>query len=74
MKKYIIFASMGFELVGLVIGCFYLGQFLDQKYQTKGLIFVGLVFVSLIGWLTRIIWMLRRMEKMDEDSDLNKSK
>lgn len=67
MKKYIIFASMGFELVGLIVGCFFLGQFLDEKYQTRGLIFVGLTMLSLIGWLTRIIWLLRRMQKQDEE-------
>lgn len=72
MKKYIIFASMGFELVGLIIGCFYLGQLLDQKYQTKGLIFVGLVFAALIGWLIRVIWLLRRFQKSDEEAEKNK--
>lgn len=67
MKKYIIFASMGFELVGLILGCFYLGQYLDQRYQTKGLIFVGLVFAALIGWLSRVIWLLHRMQKNEEE-------
>lgn len=60
---------MGFELVGLIVGCFYLGQFLDQKYHTKGLIFVGLVFAALIGWLTRVIWLLRRFQKSDEEAE-----
>lgn len=72
MRKYIIFASIGFELVGLILGCFYLGQYLDQKYQTRGLIFAGLSFACLIGWLTRVIWMLRRFQKLEEnqpDSD-----
>lgn len=74
MKKYIIFASIGFELVGLIIGCFYLGQFLDQKYQTKGLIFVGLTFAALIGWLWRVIWLLRRMQKTEEKEEAEASK
>lgn len=73
MKKYIIFASMGFELVGLILGCFYLGQYLDQKYQSKGLIFVGLVFAALIGWLWRVIWLLRKMQKSEDDQDSHKS-
>lgn len=66
MKKYIIFASIGFELVGLILGCYYLGRHLDEKYQTKGLIFAGLSFLVLIGWLTRVIWLLRRMQKQEE--------
>ncbi|MEK2643669.1 AtpZ/AtpI family protein [Bdellovibrio sp. BCCA] len=74
MKKYIIFASIGFELVGLILGCFYLGQFLDQKYQTKGLIFVGLTFAALIGWLWRVIWLLRRMQKEDEKEEAGSKK
>lgn len=73
MKKYIIFASMGFELVGLIIGCFYLGQYLDQQYHTKGLIFVGLVFAALIGWLWRVIWLLRKIQKSEEDMDSGQS-
>lgn len=66
MKSYIIFASMGFELVGLIIGCFYLGEYLDRKYNSKGLIFVGLSFAALVGWLWRVIWLLRRMQKLEE--------
>lgn len=66
IKKYIIFASIGFELVGLILGCYYLGLYLDQKYHSNGLIFVGLSFASLIGWLTRVIWLLRRMQKEEE--------
>ncbi|MFM6927273.1 MAG: AtpZ/AtpI family protein [Bdellovibrio sp.] len=66
MRKYIIFASIGFELVGLIIGCFYLGEFLDAKYQTKGLIFVGLSMASLVGWLVRVIWLLKRMQDQEE--------
>ena len=66
MKKYIIFASIGFELVGLVLGCFFLGQHLDKTYHTNGLIFVGLMIASLIGWLWRVIWLLRRFEKMEQ--------
>lgn len=66
MRKYIIFASIGFELVGLIIGCFYLGEFLDSKYQTKGLFFVGLSMACLVGWLVRVIWLLKRMQDQEE--------
>ncbi|KYG66719.1 hypothetical protein AZI86_06655 [Bdellovibrio bacteriovorus] len=69
MKRYIIFASIGFELVGLIVGSYYLGQTLDEKYQTNGLIFVGLSFACLIGWLTRVIWMIRRIQKEDEKEE-----
>ena len=68
MRKYIIFASIGFELVGLIVGCFFLGQILDNKYQTKGMIFVGLSVLCLIGWLVRVIWLLKRFQDEDEKS------
>lgn len=71
MRKYIIFASIGFELVGLIVGCFFLGQILDNKYQTKGMIFVGLSVFCLIGWLVRVIWLLKRFQDEDE-KDSNK--
>lgn len=71
MGKYIIFASIGFELVGLIVGCFFLGDYLDQKYQTKGMIFVGLTLACLVGWLWRVIWLLQRMQRIEE-SETNK--
>jgi hypothetical protein len=74
MKKYIIFASIGFELVGLIIGCFYLGQVLDEKYHSKGMIFVGLSFAALIGWLWRVIWLLKRLQKEEDDNDRSSKK
>lgn len=72
MSKYIVFASIGFELVGLILGCYFLGNFLDEKYQTKGLIFVGLTILALIGWLVRVIWLLQRFQKQDEEADAKK--
>ena len=68
MGKYLVFASIGFELVGLVIGCYYLGQILDEKFQTKGLIFVILTFFAIIAWLVRVIWLLKKFQKEDEAS------
>ena len=65
---------MGFELVGLILGCFYLGQYLDQKYQSKGLIFVGLTFACLIGWLFRVIWLLRKMQISEEKEEQETSR
>ena len=66
MGKYLVFVSIGFELVGLIVGSYYLGEALDEKYQTKGIIFIVLAVFSLIAWMTRIIWLLRKMEKEEE--------
>ncbi len=66
LGKYLIFASAGFELIGLILGAFYLGNYLDDKYQGNGLYFVILAFAALIGWLVQIIFFLRRFQKEDE--------
>jgi uncharacterized membrane protein len=75
MKSYIVFASIGFELVGLIVGCFYLGEFFDTKFHTNGLFFVGLSVISLIGWLVRVIWLLKRIQEKEEINEIkDKSK
>ena len=66
LGKYLIFASAGFELIGLILGAFYLGNYLDDKYQGNGLYFVILAFAALIGWLVQIVFFLRRFQKEDE--------
>lgn len=64
--KYLIFASMGFELVGLIVGGVYLGQILDKEFGTKGLLLMSITIVSLIGWFIHLLFLLKRMEKLDE--------
>ena len=62
-NKYIIFAVMGVELVGLILGSLYLGQILDEKFQTQGLIMVALSLISLGGWLFHIVILAKNLEK-----------
>lgn len=71
MKKYIIFATIGFELVGLIIGSYFLGEMLDKQLKTNGLAFVFLSLACLVGWLVRVVWLLQRMQKAEEKEDLN---
>lgn len=66
MKRYLIFMTMGFEIVGLILGSYFLGIELDKKYNSNGLIFVGLSFVCLLGWLIRVIWMVNKIQKEEE--------
>lgn len=73
MGKYLVFASIGFELVGLIVGSYYIGQSLDEKYQTKGMIFIALSIFSLVAWLTRVIWLLKKLEKNDVESGVDKT-
>ena len=66
LGKYLIFASIGFELIGLILGAYHLGSYLDDKYGGNGLYFVILAFAALIGWLLQIIFFLRRFQKEDD--------
>lgn len=59
---------MGFEIVGLIVGSFFLGNAIDKKYQTGGMAFVGLSLFCLVGWLVRVIWLLQKIQKQ-EDKD-----
>ena len=73
LAKYLIFASIGFELIGLILGAFYLGSYLDEKYAGNGLYFVVLAFAALIGWLLQIVFFLRRFQKEDEAESESKN-
>jgi len=67
MKKYIVFAGIGIELVGIMISSIYLGQIIDNTYQTKGLGLIALSFIGLASWMTHVIMLLRRFEKENSD-------
>lgn len=72
MNKYIIFASIGFELIGIMLASIYLGQVIDKTYQTKGFALIALMFLGLVSWLTHIVWLLRRLEKNDSKDNEEK--
>ena len=67
MKKYLIFASIGFELVGIMLGSIYLGQTIDQNYKTKGIALIVLMFIGLASWLTHVVLLLRKFQKEDSN-------
>jgi hypothetical protein len=69
MGKYLVFASMGFELVGLILGAYYFGKYLDGKYNGGGLYFIGLSFGVLIAWLIQILLLVQRFAKDDESAE-----
>lgn len=63
MKKYAVFIGMGFELIGVVLVCLFLGQKLEEKYPLKNLWAVLLIFAGLAGWFYRVIILLKRLNK-----------
>lgn len=64
-SKYIIFVGMGLELVGIILVTLFVGQALDQKFQTKGLIMIGLSLLGLCGWLIQLVTLAKRLDKND---------
>ena len=63
MNKYIVFAGVGFELIGLIVVSVYAGEFLETKYPTKGLWVAGLILLSLVGWMIQLVYMLKTTSK-----------
>lgn len=63
--NYLVFAGMGFELVGLIVACLFIGQWFDEKYGTKGLGVAGFSILALVGWLVHLIQLLKSTEKED---------
>ncbi len=69
-NKYLVFVGMGMELIGIIGGCLYVGQILDQKLQSNGLIMVGLSAAGLAGWLYQIILLTRQIENSEKNENL----
>ena len=61
-NKYIVFAVMGMELIGIMVGCLLIGQMLDEKFGLKGLAMIGLSMLGLAGWLYQIVMMAKRLD------------
>lgn len=73
MNKYMIFVSMGFEIVALILGAVFIGGYLDDRYHMNGLITVGLIMACLVSWLVRVIVLALRIEKAEEEEEKRES-
>lgn len=68
-KKALVFAGMGFELVGLILVGLYVGQLLDEKFSLGGLGTAGLAMLVLASWLWHLVILLKRfMQDGSEDA------
>jgi F0F1-type ATP synthase assembly protein I len=68
MNRYLIFTSIGFELVGIMLASIYLGQMIDEYYKTKGIALIVLMFTGLASWFMHLLFLLRKIQK-DEPQD-----
>jgi len=67
MNKYLIFTSIGFELVGIMLASIYLGQLIDDHYKTRGIALIVLMFTGLASWFIHLIFLIRRIQKSEPD-------
>jgi hypothetical protein len=58
-----VFVGVGFEAVGVVLASIWLGQWLDESFQMKGLFTILFSFVGLGGWFAHIVFLLKRLNK-----------
>lgn len=64
MNKYVLFISMGFELIGLIIVAVFGGAYLEEKFQLqKGLLQAGFILLFLIGWFVRVVLQVKNANK-----------
>lgn len=68
-SKMLVFASIGFELVGLLIAFGFFGDYLDKKYAGDGLWLGLLMIAALVGWLAHVLFMIRNFGKDDSKSE-----
>jgi hypothetical protein len=68
MKNYMIFVGMGLEITALIVGSVYLGAIFDKNWGTNGYFVAGLIVISLIGWVVRILLLLVKLQKQEESS------
>ena len=68
-NKGIVFTGIAFELLGLCVGGFYLGQQIDQHFGWKGTAQTYLVLLLLVGWFIHLIILLQKFEKENAHDD-----
>jgi putative Ca2+/H+ antiporter (TMEM165/GDT1 family) len=62
-NKWIVFVSIGVEAIVITILSVWLGQWLDLRFQLKNILTVILPLVGLVGWVYRVIFMVRKINQ-----------
>ena len=66
MKNPLIFAGIGFELLGLVLAALYIGQAVDKQMNWPGYGVAGFVVLGLVSWLSHLVFLLKKFMKEDD--------
>lgn len=65
MKKGLVFVSIGFEFIGIVVLAYLLGQYLDNKYQGAGMYSAGAIVFGFFVWIAHILILLKKTNSPD---------
>jgi F0F1-type ATP synthase assembly protein I len=61
-------ASLGYECVGALTACVLIGLWADKHFETKG-IFTALGAIGgFVGWVVRVVLVLRELAKNSDSS------
>jgi hypothetical protein len=60
MHKGLVFVGMGFELLGVILGCLFVGQEVDKQMGWPGYGLIVFVVGGLVGWMIHLIFMLKK--------------
>lgn len=66
MNKGVAFLGMGFEMVGVCMGGYYLGQYIDA-YMGWNQSSAYLIVLLLVGWFVHFIILIKRFQDETDD-------
>ncbi len=66
MDRGLLFLGIGFELVAMCVGGYFLGRQIDEYMGWNSRASVFLVLILLIGWFVHLFYLIRKFEQ-DED-------
>jgi len=64
--KQLVFAGLGIELISLILAAVWIGPKLDTYFETKGIIFIILLIIVLVGWFVRLIFLLKKLNQAED--------
>ena len=65
-KKGLVFAGMGFELLGLILTALFAGKYVDKHFGLGGLCIALFSFIALIIWVYHLVILTRQFQKNDD--------
>lgn len=65
MKKNLVFVSIGFEFIAIVILAYFIGQFLDKKFQGAGVYTACTIVFGFFIWIFHIVILLKKTNSPD---------